>query len=44
MAHPAAQFRRVEQTDQGAQLVLPGAERHEVPKARKIDSRQSDLF
>lgn len=40
--HPAA--RRIDQTDQGAQLVLPGAERHDPPaklKPRRQDPRQS---
>ena len=44
--HPAASLRRVDQTDQGAQLVLPGAERHEPPrpvKARPRDARQDSF-
>lgn len=45
--HPDAERRRVDVTDQGAQLVIPGAERHDppppAPKPRKVDARQRTL-
>lgn len=45
--HPDASARRVDHTDQGAQWVLPGAERLDPPKKpkpRNVDPRQGDLL